>query len=48
MGKKLGQEYYWIYFGLNLIANVYSVWWDYYMDWGLFRGTKKDNWWLRD
>jgi len=30
------------------ISSAYKVFWDFYFDWGLFRGTKPNNRFLRD
>ena len=36
------------YFTFKTIGTTYKFVWDLYFDWGLFRGTRKDNWMLRD
>lgn len=36
------------YFTFKSIGMTYKLFWDLYIDWGLFRGTRRDNWMLRD
>jgi hypothetical protein len=36
------------YFIFKSIGQTYKLVWDFYFDWGLFRGTRRDNWMLRD
>lgn len=39
-----------IYLTIKLISTTYSCVWDFYVDWGMFRSTKKgkNSWMLRD
>lgn len=37
-----------MYFLWKAIASVFKIFWDWYIDWGLFRGTRRDNRILRD
>ena len=39
---------YKFYFGSQVFTTLFCLYWDYKWDWGLFRGTRKDNWYLRD
>lgn len=41
-------EYYELWVSLNTVSTLYNLMWDYYFDWGLFRGSKRSNWMLRD
>lgn len=36
------------YYVFKSIGTTYKMFWDFYFDWGLFRGTRKDNRLLRD
>jgi hypothetical protein len=36
------------YISLYVVATLYSLGWDYYMDWGLLQGKKKGRRLLRD
>lgn len=36
------------YYVWKSISTTFKLYWDFYWDWGLFRGTRKDNWMLRD
>lgn len=36
------------YLVFQMIATLFCLYWDLYMDWGLFRGTRKNNRILRD
>ena len=45
--KKVYGQGFWIYFVFNLIATLYCLVWDYYMDWGLFRSWESGSYMLR-
>jgi len=46
---KLSHPYYFgIFLACRIISTIYVMVWDYYMDWGLFRGTKPGHKILRD
>ena len=49
-GKKYKQHdvAFILYCIFNIIATIYCSIWDYYMDWGLFRSKKPENYFLRD
>lgn len=36
------------YYVFKSVGTTYKMVWDFYFDWGLFRGTRKDNRFLRD
>ena len=36
-----------IFVGISIFATFYSLWWDYYMDWGLLRSKKAGSYGLR-
>lgn len=38
----------WVYYGLKTVSTAMKIFWDIYIDWGLFRGTKPHNRFLRD
>lgn len=42
------KEFRWCYFFFKTVGTTYKLFWDFYFDWGLFRGTRKDNRLLRD
>ena len=46
--KKLGAHGFAVYFIFNLIATLYCMVWDFYMDWGLFRSSESGKYCLRD
>jgi hypothetical protein len=47
--KKISENNtYWWYFTFQMISTVYSAFWDFKWDWGLFRGTKPGRKFLRD
>lgn len=37
-----------MYYTFKSIGTTYKLFWDFYFDWGLFRGTRPDNRLLRD
>lgn len=45
--SKVDQKNFGIWLFLQLFATFYCLYWDYYMDWGLFRTTEKGRYWLR-
>jgi len=45
--KKVGGPLGW-YVVFQLITTFFCLYWDFYWDWGLFRGTEEDNEMLRD
>lgn len=46
--KKIGSNLFIYYMIFNLIATIYCCVWDFYIDWGLFRSSKKGTYGLRD
>ena len=46
-GKKVGDEYFYYFVAANGFATIYSMVWDYYMDWGLFRSWESKTYMLR-
>ena len=46
--KKVGGNYFPIYFGFEAFATTYCMVWDYYMDWGLFRSSERGTFMLRE
>ena len=46
--KKKGEDGFILYCIFNIIATIYCTIWDYYMDWGLLRSRKSENFMLRD
>jgi len=36
------------YFASQVFTTLFCLYWDYKWDWGLFRGSTKENWYLRD
>ena len=47
-GMKIGKEGFWWCFAAKTWAEIYSLGWDYYIDWGYFRSWKPGHWGLRD
>ena len=45
---KVGDDGFAFYLFFNMIATIYCLIWDYYMDWGLFRSNEIPKTWLRD
>ena len=39
---------FWAFFAAEMFTTLFCLYWDFVMDWGFFRGTKKENWILRD
>ena len=46
--KKFQTKGFYYYAISNIIATIWCTIWDFYMDWGLFRAKKKENFILRD
>lgn len=36
------------FFFFKTVGNIFKLWWDIVVDWGLFNGTKPETKWLRD
>jgi hypothetical protein len=41
------KKVFWFFVVINIISTCYSYYWDLYMDWGFFRGRKRDPKFLR-
>lgn len=46
--SKIGDHYFWLYMIFQMIATLYCLIWDYYMDWGLLRSWNSGTYMLRD
>ena len=47
-GKNVNAEGFYVWLTFQMIATLYCLVWDYYMDWGLFRSSKPGKYMLRD
>lgn len=45
--NKISNQLFWLWCIFQVIATLYCTFWDFYMDWGLFRSKKKGTYGLR-
>jgi hypothetical protein len=44
----LESQHFWVYCSTNAFSTLFCLFWDFYMDWGMFRTTARGKYCLRD